>query len=131
MERTPLSERVSFLIKNSHLPGDKPFTASSVARKMADFGVEVSESTMIHIANGTTANPSGRIVNAMAKVFRVSPEIFYEEEDKWQADRQYMEQIRQRLDSNSRLAAARSLRRRQRRDARAIAKLNRVTKATD
>lgn len=121
---TPLHERLRFLANNSHLPGERPYTKTAIKRSLDAQGYAFSQDAINNLFNGKTAHPDIHLLTALAAFFRVTVDFFTENEESYQAKRQYILHVRARLDSNT-LVAARSLRRRQDRKQR---RLNRMTR---
>lgn len=120
---TPLHERLRFLAEHSHAPGEKPYTQEAIRRGLERQGERFSRRTISNLFNGYTLQPSDRLIEALADFFHVSHEFFYEDEETYQANRQYILHIRQRLDNNM-LSAARTLRRQEKREQKFLAKLH-------
>ena len=109
---TPLHERLRFLAKNSHLPGQRPYTQTAIKRSLDAQGYTFSQDAINNLFKGKTAHPDIHLLTALAAFFRVTVDFFFEDEESYQAKRQYILHVRKRLDSNT-LVAARSLRRQQ------------------
>lgn len=119
---TPLHERLRFLAQNSHLPGELPYTKKEIKRSLDAQGYAFSQDAINNLFNGKSAHPDVHLLTALAAFFRVTVDFFFEDEESYQAKRQYILHVRARLDSNK-LVAARSLRRQEDRKQR---RLNRM-----
>lgn len=122
-ETTPLHERLRFLAAHSHSPGQIPYTQEAIRSGLAKQGERFSRRTISNLFNGYTAHPSDRLINALAAFFHVSPDFFFDDEEVYQANRQYILHIRKRLDGNM-LSAARTLRRQQKREDKILDKIH-------
>jgi transcriptional regulator with XRE-family HTH domain len=76
-----LAERVSWLVERVHPPGRGPYSNYEIAALIGKVtGEKVSHNAIWKLRNGQAANPTMRLVNALAQVFGVPPGYFYGEQ---------------------------------------------------
>lgn len=76
-----LADRVNWLVATVHPPGRGPYSNYEIAALIEKVtGEKVSHNAIWKLRNGQAANPTMRLVSAMAAVFGVPPGFFYGEQ---------------------------------------------------
>lgn len=76
-----LADRVNWLVATVHPAGRGPYSNYEVAALIEDVtGEKVSHNAIWKLRNGQAANPTMRLVSALAQVFGVPPGFFYGEQ---------------------------------------------------
>ncbi len=74
--------RLDLLIETVHPPGRGPYSLAEIAKGTARDGFQVSVSYLSNLRRGKMSNPSVSHVAALARFFGVSPEFFFEPDDR-------------------------------------------------
>jgi len=73
-----LADRLNWLVERIHPPGRGPYSNYEIAALIAKVtGEKVSHNAIWKLRNGQAANPTMRLVSALAQVFGVPPGFFY------------------------------------------------------
>jgi ESX-1-secreted protein regulator len=73
-----LADRVGWLVATVHPPGRGPYSNYEIATLIEQVtGEKVSHNAIWKLRNGQSANPTMRLVSALAQVFGVPPGFFY------------------------------------------------------
>ncbi len=76
-----LADRVGWLVATVHPPGRGPYSNYEIAALIEEVtGEKVSHNAIWKLRNGQAANPTMRLVSALAQVFGVPPGFFYGEQ---------------------------------------------------
>src|SRR6266536_1386860 len=76
-----LADRVNWLAERVHPPGRGPYSNYEIAALIEEVtGEKVSHNAIWKLRNGQAANPTMRLVSALAQVFGVPPGFFYGEQ---------------------------------------------------
>jgi transcriptional regulator with XRE-family HTH domain len=76
-----LADRVNWLVATVHPAGRGPYSNYEVAALIEEVtGEKVSHNAIWKLRNGQAANPTMRLVSALAQVFGVPPGFFYAEQ---------------------------------------------------
>jgi ESX-1-secreted protein regulator len=76
-----LADRLTWLIARVHPPGRGPYSNYEIAALIGKVtGEKVSHNAIWKLRNGQSANPTMRLVNALAQVFGVPAGFFYGEQ---------------------------------------------------
>ena len=80
LELRTLADRVGWLVATVHPPGRGPYSNYEIAALIEQVtGEKVSHNAIWKLRNGQAANPTMRLVSALAQVFGVPPGFFYGE----------------------------------------------------
>ena len=80
-QRPTLAEKINYLFATVHPAGRGEFSNAEVERAVAaDGGTGLSAAYLSQLRHGVKANPSMRMLEALARFFRVSPAYFFGDE---------------------------------------------------
>jgi transcriptional regulator with XRE-family HTH domain len=85
----PLHERLQHLFDTVRNPTtDRPYTLREIAERVRELGVDVSHAYLNYLVRGERTNPSLDLVQALSKIFGVSPMYFFDDELAQRVDEQ-------------------------------------------